>query len=102
MSRGVNFIPKGTGMIFPVFLAPLPKSSNDFTSASFALSFNSPVYSSVAFAVNPLSYKLFMYLCDADAPEIVSRRICCTGKPVTPSKLNDVLKCMTSLVSNTY
>ena len=102
MSRGVSFIPNGTGRIFPVFFAPLPNSSNDLTSASFAFSFNSPVYSSVAFAVRPLSYKLFINACDSDAPATVSLNICCTGSPVIPSKLNDVLKCITSSVLNTY
>ena len=33
-----------------------------------------------------------MNSCDADAPLTVSLNICCTGNPVIPSKLNDVLK----------
>ena len=85
-----------------MFFTPEPNSSNDFRRFSFAFSSSSPVYSSVAFAVNPFSYRLFRTSCDLEAPATVSRRIFCTGSPVIPSNENDVLKCITSSVPNTY
>ena len=60
MSSGVSFMPRGTGMIRPVFLTPLPKSSKASRKASFASWDIVPVYSRVAFAVMPCSYSLFM------------------------------------------